>query len=95
MVKLTEYGEEYFTSSVLTEDIARQLFFVDWDREHITNLVDSSDWSVCPEHLKDRYREEATEICAILKDWLRAVGIPEGTSVEDTLQLLVTLVDEP
>ena len=39
--------------------------------------------------------EMLATIKAVFEEWLRTVGIPEGSSVEDTRRLLVTLVDEP
>lgn len=41
------------------EAVAEQLFYIDWDREHILYLVDNGSWGECPSHIKDKYRGEA------------------------------------
>ena len=46
----------------LQEQIARELFWIDWDREHTTYLVASGDWEECEEHIKTVYLKEADTI---------------------------------
>ncbi len=47
------------------EQIARELFYEDWDREHIIGLVDSGVWEDCPKHIKSTYYKEADSILSL------------------------------
>lgn len=48
--------------SELREAIARELFYADWDREHIIYLVASGNWEECETHIKEIYYKEADTI---------------------------------